>query len=413
MAQIQAHKDGIAASSNPAITVINYEGGSHQDSTGPSGFQTWIESYRESSTYGDTVRHYYNNMAAKGVKLHCHYMDVSANSSTPTPWRIANTYTDTTDERYLAVASFRGLVPPKTLVDSSAVAGTDFTAAPSYPAVVKTFSDATWSYRIVSGNDDGNYSISANVLSLNSVGSINFAVNATQTLKIYATDGFTDAYFNLTFSTGPATWYEAGDKFAWSTVDDTTPAALNPAVGNALTLTGTAATVVTGGWDMSSVATYTGGGATGTLAYTDSPLFVVVGRVDNNAASFKNVAVFGTGSDVVQFTTFTGPNRLAAKWNGSTGGASLDEAHSFSNTLEVHWIWFDNANLKVYSGVNLTEFTSGGTSYVSQGSATFSDFVQIGDTSDAVIAAAKSGPAVGTLTQAKAIIQKVMTKHGI
>lgn len=415
---IASHQALIAASSNPAITIVNYEGGSHQDYYPPtgSGVETWYKAHRKSTTYGTTIQHYYDAMAAAGVKLHTHYSDVSGQGpgGLDTPWRISETYANRTDNRYLAVAAYAGSVPIRTLVDFGTVTGNTITSEPTYPFTVATFSDATLTYSVMpqSSLEDGTFSISGNVLSLTGTGSINYAVPATQYVWIRATDGHTDSYFRVNFTTGNA-WYESNANWAWSSVDDSTPAVMNALVGTLTSSSSGNATVVTGGWDLTGANYNTGaGGSTTALAFTDSPLFAIVARQNGDTSSYVEVANWGSGNQV-SFLTM-GASNLQVYWNNG-GGTEVGVNIPWDNTLAVLWVWFDNANHLVYMGKNQTVVTpTGGTSYADQGSTTFTFGPRFGSGgTTAVLGGAESCPAVGTLTQAKAIIQRIQTKHSI
>lgn len=406
---IQDHQTAIAASSNPAITLINYEGGSHQDYYPPdgSGLDTWYRAHRESSTYADTLKHYYSIMAAAGIKLHMHYMDVSGQTAglLDTPWRIASSYTDTADNRYVALASFGGLVPVNTLVDFGTVSGAAFSSAPSYPATIATFSNPALTYTVLprSTIEDGVYSIASNVLSLTASGSINFAAPATQNVWIRATDGHTDAFFQVTYNTGSA-WYSASKQVAWSKNADSTPAALNVIGGTAITAT-TAATVVSDGWDLNGVAWYDSGYGASPIPYTDSPLFVIAARPDGDTATFQNLIKWGNGPYVNFYPV--GGSQLGIDSSVASG------SFTYTSALTAFWLWYDNANLKYYYGTNQTIINTGGTSYSSQGSAAFPGYLLLGSgTSSWVVAAFEVAPAAN-ITAALALVQALQTEVGI
>jgi hypothetical protein len=411
IAFIQEHQALIAASSNPAITIVNYEGGSHQDYYPPDGgaIDTWYRAHRESAVYGETLRHYYNILAACGVKVHCHYMDVSGQGLglADTPWRIATNYSDTADERFLAVATFGGLVPARTLVDFNTILGNTFSTAPAYPAVVVTFSDPSLTYSVLpkSSIEEGIFSVTGNVLSITSGGSINFAAPATQNVWIRATDGFTDAYFQVQFSTGDA-WYSAVKQIAWTAVDDTSPAGMNLIDGNTLTPASTPATVVTGGWDLGGGANYQGGSGAAVLAYTSNPLFLIVSRVDNETGSYNMIVQFGN-SAYLQFLSAGASNIKII------GDRVAETNFPYSDTLQVSWVWFDNTNLKYYYGTNQTVHNSGGTTYADPGSSSLGAVLNVGGpTTGVVVGGFESTPAADMAT-ALSLVQKAQTKHGI
>jgi hypothetical protein len=405
----------IAASSNPAITIVNYEGGSHQDYYPPNAastvnlgtaVDTWYRNHRESATYGDTLRRYYYCLAAAGVALHCHYMDVTGNSNGDTPWRIANSYTDTSDNRYAAVAAFGGAVPAHALVNSGTVTGTSYPTAPSYPAPVKTFADAAWTYSVYPKGDtgDGNYSTTTNVLSLTATGSINFATPATQSVWIYGTDGYTHTFFQVQYNTGAA-WYSASSQVAWSKTTDVNAAVMDVYGGTSGVTGSPAATVVTDGWDLSGTASYDSGYGGTAIAYTSSPLFIFAGRPDGDTGAFQNVCKFGNGPFVQFFNRGTTTLTLDGSVTGEINISCTDVKTAF-------WVYFDNTNLKYYYGKGQTVLNVGGTAYASQGAATIPAYLRVGGDGATWIATALNVVPAANLTAALALVQALQTEVG-
>lgn len=409
LAAIRSHQAAIALSSNPAITIIHYEDGSHQDYYPPpgSGLDTWYRNHRKSVTYGVTLRHYKESCSATGTVLSTHYMDVSGQGpgGEDTPWRISDAYSNQTDQRYLTMAAFNGAVPKRTGLSINNMLGNTFTSAPSYPAVITTFSDPSLTYTVLPRGtvDDGNYSITGgNTLNLTATGSINFAAPATQRVWIWATDGHTDTFFAVDYVTGSA-WYSPLKQVAWSKVADTNATVLDLIGGTPITGS-PAATVVPDGFALGGTASYDSGYGASPMPYTSSPVFVMAGRPNGDTTSFQMVTQFGNGPSVQMYT-------------GSSTSIQIDLGFTafsitVANVKTAVWVWFDNANLKYYYGTGQTVLNPSGTSYPSQGAAAFPGYLRMGNsTSSWIVSGFEVAPAANQAA-ALAIVQGLQTEVG-
>lgn len=335
---IGQHLSQIAASTNPGITLINYEGGSHEDKYPPSGsaLETWMSAYRESVTYGDTLRRYYYCLAAAGVKLHCHYQDVSGKGITTagdTPWRIASSYADVTDKRFLAVSAFGGVTPARTRVDFGIVNGGSIPTVPgAFPSTFYTFSDTSLTYQIVGGDEDGNYAISGANVRIVAQNNINWAVVQDHTLKIMASDGYTHDFFDFVFTTNayptssfdPSTLFTSAQKGFWYDPADmstlfqdtagTTPVtAVGQTVGKMLDKSGNGAHLIFGSTKPAlnyTAGTYSlvanGGGQGGQTAATLNPGGSSLGTVCIGLRKGAGADAFGTDGIPLCFGDWTG-----------------------------------------------------------------------------------------------------------
>lgn len=214
-----------------------------------------------------------------------------------------------------------------------------------------------------------------------------------------------------------STWYEADASFAWDSISDSDNAAIDPVIGSSLTLTGTAATIASGLWDMGEAGRY--GSTTGsiaTLSGNNPILLAAVLDKDNHTAGFRFI-VYGGGPQF--FTLYNnGSNILVGRWNA---GASIDQACAAANPTGAHVYWTyydaDPTTPKIHSGIDQTEFGTGTAANYS--GVTFTRDLTIGGPNSANSSNMKHGSTQivnrsgMTLANALAIVQKMQTLHGI
>lgn len=390
------------------ISLICYEGGQHYHETAPSQVAAWLETYNEGSTYAGIVTASQVATAAAGFKLACWYADVLGST-----FSIADSYADTTDLRYLALTAFNGRVPVRRAVNLSNVLAADITTDPgTFPVTVHDFGTTGITYTLLGASSDWDVSGSA-IRMINDAG-INWAAPTAQTLRVLASDGYTQDVCTVSFATGDA-WYPIDAAFAWSPFDDTDAGAANPAIGGALTLTGTAATPGAGMWDFNAVGRYSGASAmaAGSLTLTKPTLLACVLDKDDHTSTFVDVARIGGATFLSWY--FPGSNFAARLY----GGANIDTVYSTLAGMpvgkHVYWLFYDpSAANKITIGVDQAVVATNPTAV---STTDMQQTVTIGGTTSAskmkhgsMLAISRTGI---TQAQALAMVAKMQALHGI
>jgi hypothetical protein len=416
-------KAGIALSTRPAIPLIDYEGGLHwaQAETGmPAPLWNWVfNGYVESQEHADTFKLYLNTLASQGIKLHSVFTDM-ANPSIS--WTLASSFTDTTDKRYMAVAGLNGSVPITAKVSVADIQGTPFPNQPGgYPQVVTTFADPTLTYTILKEAAGWrNYVIVGNELRMIAGNGIDWLAPANQTIRVIASNGSTDDVFEVTSSTGSA-WYEGAALGAVNMTTQGNASAITMVVGsNNLTPATTPGTLSGGLLNMTGGSNYIQSTALTsnlTIDNTKGTLILVV--AGQGGAVATNSPFFEIGSSQFCNLSTTTSNANQLRWrlvgNGAVGGADTTfAAFPWSASLAVEWIALIPDENKVYFGTNQTVRNVGGTFFDKWSGNTLQRRVALRPGSNPKIGSFEATQAVGmTLADAKAMVQKVQTLHGI
>lgn len=207
-------------------------------------------------------------------------------------------------------------------------------------------------------------------------------------------------------------WYESDAIFAWSTITDTAPAAVNPTLGNAVAKTVGADAVVSGDlWDMGGVTRYLNASGLASNPPANVPiLFACVLDKDNHTAGFQKIAQFGSARGLTFYTGAGIPSGFTARFNNA---ANFDV--KFVGTMpagkHVFWGFWDGTTAR--AGYDQIE-----NSAAALAMATFNGLnasVNIGDAVSnmkhgSVQVIARTGL---TLAAAKAIVAKMQLHHSI
>ena len=376
----------------------------------------WRSAWTQTEYAADVLDHFYRTMAAKGMTLMNHFVDVGAS---PGVFNLVESLDDILDPRYIKFSAYNGkipIVPPVSLANR--IAG-NVAVEPSYPHVVDTFPDNLLSYSIYNGDDKGNYAISGNQLRIVNGNQINWGVPQARTLIIEGSNGSLTDYFTVSFATGDA-WYQSDAFMAWSALVDTDSAAIDPTIGNQLPLLNGVAAVNSGG-----LLTFTGtnryGSTTGLSSVIDRTkpflIAVVIDKNGNNVDSKNHVY---TGNAVfVSLRNGTGANNPRLAFGGWAGSGLGDTYTTSGNTpagKNVHWFYYDGVgNVRV--GMNQLENVAAQLGIVF--TANMTRELYVGGSSGGASGAAKIGAiqhinrAGMTITDALAIVQKMQTLHGI
>jgi hypothetical protein len=410
LSEIQSHLAAIAASRNTAIKLMAYEANNEWSQSRPADVSTWLTSYLKSSSNADGLNHYLRTFASQGMDTCCIYSDHLGFSN----FDMADSYTATTDVRATQVHSYTGTVPASTKVTVVDVTASNIPTAPTLPYTVATFADASLTYSLIGGDDVGNYSITGNVLTMNSTTGINFGTPTQVFLKVRATNGVTDCPFTVNFFTG-SSWRESDAVWAHNTTTDTDTAQFNPDVGSAVGLAIGSAMVASGGvWTNTNGEYSASVGLSAPVDLTHNALFVVVG----NKGSMSGTPL----QPMFQFGAF--PRLHAGTWGSAmlfdwhVQSGTIDQTFTgsaFTSTLGVRWFFVDVTNNVLRWGLNQTEDPGSGITIPANFPTSLSQDLDIGiNQAPAVWGSSEVVPRAGmTLADAKAIVQKLMTLHSI
>jgi hypothetical protein len=349
------HLNAIAASPNPAATLVNYEGGPHwfhmpTNQPAPPALYDWmLNGYVESPEHANAEKKYLHHNAAGGVDLHAIFTDLSDKSIS---WTHANSMLDTEDLRYQMVASLNGSVPvtPKLVLPN--VSGATFLSAPSsYPQTVATF-DPALTYSILKGAEAGNYQITGNVLSMDAANGVDWAVPTSNPITILASNGFTDAIFEVTAVTGFA-WYEGDARGALNMPSQQSPASLVLVRGGALAPLGVQGALVGGMLNLTGAGNYSSSTAlTSNLTIATEPtLLLAVVAKGGPVVGSQGIVDFGS-SQFCRLSTSTSTPASHLRWRLFGGADTSFPVQLWSETKQVFWAFFDPANNKAYTGRN-------------------------------------------------------------
>lgn len=396
-----------APNSNSAVSGsidhISYELGADYNYTKrPDEFIAWRDAYMESQECADALVQCMYQRAAGGVKMLSYFSDCGSG-----PFSLASNYGDTTDKRLLAMKTTTGRVEVKDLLNLPDIYADDLEAEPSYPFSVATLPSGL-TFTIVRGNDAGNFAISGTALTLANGTGIDWTAPQARTLTIFAHDGYIGDTFTVTLMTG-VNWYTGYAGFAWSGLTDSDPAAINPAKGGTLALTGTPAVVSGGMWAMGGAANYTSS-STGNTAGNAPWLVAAVIDRNSDVSGFKAPVQVGNSSKIITFYTGGGgaANFTARFLQGSNTDVKF--AASAPTGKHVYWAFWDGT--KVRAGYDLIENTAA--AVTKDMSAGITQYVKIGDNTNMKIGAVQSVCRVGmTFDDAMALVTKMKTHASI
>jgi hypothetical protein len=395
--------------------MIAYEGGSHFDAAAPAAAYAWLATHLASPEYAAALGYYLRTMAAAGMSLFDYFVtDAMSGFSS---WKIADSYTGTSDNRYLAVAGLNGRVAKTTQLAIADTTGTDFLVAPgAFPQTIKAFADPSLTYTILAGNDAGNYDISGGALRLIAANGINWGAPATPAVLLAATNGVTETTFTVRFNTGNA-WYESDALFALDMTTQSDPSVLTVGKGTNLARSGSGGTFTGGLLSVGAGDSYAATLAlTGTPSWTGTLLVAMVLKKNGSYNTFGQTVQIGN----VSFIALAGaPNYPYWRfYRGPDTGFSngYQAAWNANSTAFVQWLLLDYANAKAYYGRDQSEFSAVGGEVLdtTNPGAAFARLISL--TSDAseykgsLQIVNRSGL---TLAQAKAIVAKMQTLHSI
>jgi hypothetical protein len=404
------HKAVIASSGNPAILPVAYESGNHMDSHyEPDEMKAWIYgTYLESADYVAAMNNELSQMSSGGMYLDVWYEDVHGGA-----FSIANSHIDTTDARYVKYASYSGGVPTRTQVTASNISPSGIVTAPSLPYTVATL-PAGPTYSIISGDLKRNYDISGNTLRMVNTTGVNFAANSAVALKILATDGYTSAIFSANFSTGTATEWESSAIFYFDSIADSSATAMNPSVGSTLVKTGGPDATVSGGlWTAAggSGTDYNANPAmTASLSFASNWMLEIVLNKGTLTGGF-NIPVFRIGgSSYLQIGTWGGDTSVSCQI--SNGSADVFCDIPWDATTHAFWYAFDVGTGLITFGKDQTTI---GTQAAPAGGwpGSMAGYVQYQGRGAKWGTTQVVQQAGLTVTQAKAVVAKLQTKHSI
>lgn len=393
------------------VPIIAYEGGLHFHHSAPANHAAWLDGYQESSEFAGAIVHDLNCMAASGCAEFTYYADVIG-----TTFSISDSYADTTDARYSALNLLAGEVRKRSRVSVANAMAADILSEPSYPFSVFSMPDSLLTYEIIAGNNKSNYAVLGNEIRLVNGTGINWAAPTPVNLTLTATDGFTTDIFTVAFSTGDA-WYESDSKFVFDAVSDTNNAAMDASIGGSLALTGAGATVSGGLFDLGNAGRYSSATASLTTLSAGTPLLIAaVLDKDNQATNFINIMQVGDASSCIRFY-YDGPAVFQARLFNTTTTLAKFCPSTIPSGKHVFWVFYDAAstNPALHAGYDQVTNES---AFANRKSVTLSRSVFVGGTSTfdssmkhgSIQIVNRTGM---TLEQAKAIVAKMQTLHGI
>lgn len=349
-AQVSANsiKTHAAASGLP---VICYEGGIHYHHSKPVALADWLNVYFESPEFADVNRRYLYDLAETGCKQFCHYGD-----SLGTNFCIANGYHDINDRRYKVFTGFKGHVPRNKKLASLIIPDLNIgnvLLEPAYPYVIHTFTDPTLEYKIISGDNRGNFAMVGNQLQLLNGNGVAWDAPAGYLLQIAVSDGQLMRQFKVVLGLGNA-WYEADALFAWSPLDDTDTAVMNPRIGNPVPLLeGPGPTKeVDGLWNFGGVNRFgTTNAFSGQMKLNKPALWASVIDIVVPSGYYKMLWKHGTGNFMATYVQNTNTEVLAYSYIGGSSPSPAFKPGALTGK-HVLWIYYDPATKLLHTGMD-------------------------------------------------------------
>jgi len=401
-----------------SIPLMNYECGSHSDVSAPGALMAWHTSYLHSVEHAAVMKEYVTHMS-QWIKLIAWFADVGVDNADTTCWAVATSYKTaewSVDTRYNALKSLNGYVPRAAplQIESVGPVANIYTNPGAVFKVMDLPGDA--SHYIYAGNNAGAYSISGNAI-YGDPSKIAWNTPVSTALVIHGVvSGAQVGRAIVSVPTGDS-WYAGDSLFAWSTIDDTDAAAINPSIGNTVAKVSTPAAAVSGGlWNMDGAA-YNGAGLISALV-PSKPIFIAaVLDKDNHVATYVNALMAVGGGQGVSFQVNASvANDIRAIIAASNGSASV----TFPTTTagaHVYWFYSDGVN-NVRCGVDQNNGTAS-TALTLSASGTMGATVAVGSSANQPRSLMKHGSMIVlnrtglTLAQAKALVAKMQTLHSI
>jgi len=185
-----------------------YEGGFHLHESCPEEVATAYKDFQETAEFGEAIVSYLYQRASIPTDVFCYFSDVADSASTTaiTPFGIADSHSDTSDERYMAMAALGGRVRVYDALSIDDVVADDVTSEPgAFPYTIATL-DPSLSYAIYKGNDKGYFDISGNTL--RAVASdLDWVLERVHQLTLIGYNDYGVDLFSVSFATGSA-WYD-------------------------------------------------------------------------------------------------------------------------------------------------------------------------------------------------------------
>lgn len=405
------------------IPMFCYEGGYHnQPASYVSQVMTWLNgTYQESDDFAGVMLDNLYRLASIGIKGHCYYCETAGGNT----FTIANTITDVTDKRYLALAGLSGRVAVQPVLSISNILGAPIPTAPTVPYVIATLpGEVGRTYALVGGNSANDMDIVGNDLRLTSTAAVNWGSPSTKYAYLEAFRGNLSEQFTVQFTTGSA-WYEGDSNFAWSTITDTDTAAITPIYGSAIAGTGTAAirTSYTDKdgltdkflWTMQTDTKYTGSSAIASIPASGTPfLFAFVMDKNTQGTSYVTLASIGIGAAYIKFA-MDGTNLTLNTWFGTTLATNIQTIATVPTGAHVHWVYGDGGSSPTFHiGRDQTSITTLAPPAASGQSFGPTRTLGNGSGVTAKLGSMQTVSRVGmTLADAKAIVAKMQAHHGI
>jgi hypothetical protein len=214
-------------------------------------------------------------------------------------------------------------------------------------------------------------------------------------------------------------WYQSDANYAFSSIDDSDNATMNPSVGAALPrITGAGATIADAMWNMDGNGYYHATAANATMSLNNSLLIAMVLDKDNHSAGYSVIASFG-GGDYWSFYTGTG---VATNFCVRTvfANVGVDNKINFVGTTpagkHVYWAFWDATTGILTAGMDQTANATNSTNLLG---CALSRNVSIGGNTGAAASSMKYGSfqvvsrAGWTLAQAMTAVAKMQSYHSI
>lgn len=183
--------------------VICYEGGPDFNATRPVGdtvIDAWRTSIEETAEYAAACLQAQYIRASQSIDELTYFADVGSGS-----FSLADSYSDTTDPRYVAISGLGGRVQRYDVPSVADVSATTISADPgSFPYTAHTFADPSLTYTLLWGNNAANFDISGGTLRMIADNGVDWASSTTYSLTIQASNGYTIDLFVVTLKVGAA-----------------------------------------------------------------------------------------------------------------------------------------------------------------------------------------------------------------
>lgn len=205
---------------------ICYEGGLHFNESAPDEIRKWLDGYQTSAQYAQAVDGYLRYLAALDTKSFCYYADVLG-----TTFSISDSYSNTSDPRYLKFVELAGSVDKFPLPNKEKIVLPNIKYAPTtYPYPIGTLDSGALVY-FADKSDEEKFEIRDAVLYLKQ-SDLDFAIPTRHLLNLIVVKNGLLSQRQVSFATGNA-WYEVDSSFVWSAKHEgTDTSVMTPLIGN-------------------------------------------------------------------------------------------------------------------------------------------------------------------------------------